>query len=172
MNIRLEELRRRLAQNRLNAFLVSQPTNRRYLSGFTGSDGFLFITQNEAVLATDFRYIEQAGVQAPDFQVKRIAGGFAQWFPELVIKSGANGDASLGAGQETVFKNDAAGVKSRIDPGGRQMVAGNPVSIKYALNYIGFRMGKPRPPLKEPNKELAAIIEETIKKYRIDLPVE
>ncbi len=89
MNIRLEELRRRLAQNRLNAFLVSQPTNRRYLSGFTGSDGFLFITQNEAVLATDFRYIEQAGVQAPDFQVKRIAGGFAQWFPELVIKSGA-----------------------------------------------------------------------------------
>ncbi len=52
------------------------------------------------------------------------------------------------------------------------MVAGNPVSIKYALNYIGFRMGKPRPPLKEPNKELAAIIEETIKKYRIDLPVE
>ncbi len=52
------------------------------------------------------------------------------------------------------------------------MVAGNPVSIKYALNYIGFPMGKPRPPLIEPDKESAAIIEEAIRKCRIDLRVE
>ena len=56
--------------------------NRRYLSGFTGSAGYLLISQTEAVLATDFRYIEQAGKQAPDFKVERI-GGRGTWLPKL-----------------------------------------------------------------------------------------
>ncbi|MFO8100635.1 MAG: aminopeptidase P family protein [Dehalococcoidia bacterium] len=84
MNRRIENLRLKLAARKLDAFVVSQPTNRRYLSGFTGSDGFLFITRHQAVLATDFRYIEQAALQAPDFEIKRIAGSFAAWLPELV----------------------------------------------------------------------------------------
>ncbi len=88
MNNRLKNLRLQLPKRKLDAFLVSQPSNRRYLSGFTGSDGFLFITQNEAVLATDFRYIEQAGIQAPHFQVRQIGGEFARWLPELVKESG------------------------------------------------------------------------------------
>ena len=43
----------------LDAVLVSSPHNRRYLSGFTGSSGYLVITKEKFYMLTDFRYIEQ-----------------------------------------------------------------------------------------------------------------
>ena len=86
---RLHKLRSKLGEEAdLDAILVSAAENRRYLSGFTGSAGYLFITQDDAVLATDFRYVEQSGRQAPDFRVERIAGGLA-WFPNLAAETGA-----------------------------------------------------------------------------------
>jgi 4-hydroxy-tetrahydrodipicolinate synthase len=47
----------------------------------------------------------------------------------------------------------------------------NPIPIKYAMNQIGFRVGSPRPPLYEPDENTANLIKETLKKYRMDLPV-
>ena len=51
-------------------------------------------------------------------------------------------------------------------------VVSNPVPVKYALNQVGFNVGKPRLPLCEPDEKTAAIINETLKKSKIDLPVE
>jgi len=48
----------------------------------------------------------------------------------------------------------------------------NPVPVKYALNQIGFRAGKPRLPLVEPDAKTAAMIMDTIKNYTIDLPLD
>lgn len=45
----------------------------------------------------------------------------------------------------------------------------NPVPVKYALNQVGFRVGKPRLPLVEPDEKTANTIKETLKKYRIDI---
>ena len=42
------------------AYLISSPENRRYLTGFSSSDGFLLVTLKEAVFLTDSRYIEAA----------------------------------------------------------------------------------------------------------------
>lgn len=50
-------------------------------------------------------------------------------------------------------------------------LVGNPMPIKYALNYIGFRVGKPRLPLTEPDEKTRSAIEAVLKKYKIDLPV-
>ncbi len=47
----------------------------------------------------------------------------------------------------------------------------NPAPLKYALNHLGFNVGKPRLPLVEPSEKSAAIIKETLKKYQIDLPI-
>jgi len=47
----------------------------------------------------------------------------------------------------------------------------NPIPLKYALNHIGFNVGKPRLPLTEPDGKTAAIIRDTLKNYKIDLPV-
>ena len=87
-NVKLDRLRQKLQEEELDAILVSAPENRRYLSGFSGSAGYLFITDDDAVLKTDFRYTEQAGNQAPDFEVERITGSL-DWFPEMTSRLGA-----------------------------------------------------------------------------------
>lgn len=51
-------------------------------------------------------------------------------------------------------------------------VVANPMPVKYALNYLGFRVGKPRLPLTEPDERARAFIEGTLKSYKIDLPIE
>jgi Xaa-Pro aminopeptidase len=56
---RLARLRASLAQSELDALLVSALPNIRYLTGFTGSNGLVVVTANEAILLTDFRYAAQ-----------------------------------------------------------------------------------------------------------------
>jgi 4-hydroxy-tetrahydrodipicolinate synthase len=48
-------------------------------------------------------------------------------------------------------------------------IVSNPIPIKYALNHIGFHVGKPRLPLTEPDEKSAKIIEDALKNYTIDL---
>jgi Xaa-Pro aminopeptidase len=83
----------------VDAFLISQPENRMYVSGFSGSAGYLFVTPKLAVLATDFRYIEQSKLQAPDYEVFQISGKVEEWFPKLV---GVAGLTRLGFESESV----------------------------------------------------------------------
>ena len=64
---RLTAVRQNLANWEINAIFITDPTNRRWLSGFTGSAGVLFISPDHALIGTDFRYWEQAQQQAPDF---------------------------------------------------------------------------------------------------------
>lgn len=80
---RLQKLRSIISENSLDALLVSQPYNYRYLSGFTGSSGWLLISESDTILATDFRYIEQAKKESPYFQIIQIKGGMHDWLPQL-----------------------------------------------------------------------------------------
>jgi len=50
-------------------------------------------------------------------------------------------------------------------------IVSNPIPIKYAVNQVGFNVGKPRLPLTEPDEKTATIIKDTLKNYKIDLPV-
>ncbi|MFC1897648.1 4-hydroxy-tetrahydrodipicolinate synthase [Chloroflexota bacterium] len=50
-------------------------------------------------------------------------------------------------------------------------IVANPMPVKYAVNYAGFNVGKPRLPLTEPDEKTAAFIKDTLKNYKIDLPV-
>ncbi len=86
--IRLRRLLPRLEEKRLDAFLVSQADNRRYLSGFTGSAGYLLITRKASLLLVDFRYTEQAQLQAPGWEVVRIRGEPHQFLPPLLAGEG------------------------------------------------------------------------------------
>lgn len=81
---RLQKLRQKLVDNEVDAIFISQPENRYYLAGFDGSAGFLLITLQDAILATDFRYLEQVKRQSPDYKIFRITNDIAKWFPELV----------------------------------------------------------------------------------------
>ncbi len=47
----------------------------------------------------------------------------------------------------------------------------NPMPVKYALNYVGFPVGRPRLPLLEADSKAAEVIKTTLVNYEIDLPV-
>ena len=81
---RIANLRQALVEKNIDAILISQPENRYYLSGFRGSNGYLVITAKDAVLATDFRYIEQAKSQAPDYDIFHITNDITNWFPTMI----------------------------------------------------------------------------------------
>jgi len=80
---RLARLRPELEKKEVDAILVSQPENRFYLSGFSGSDGYLLITAKATIIATDFRYVEQVKKQSPDFTLFEIKGKMSDWFPKM-----------------------------------------------------------------------------------------
>jgi len=56
----MEALLARLNRENLDALVVSYPANIRYLTGFSGSSGLLFVSGKGAVFVTDFRYETQS----------------------------------------------------------------------------------------------------------------
>lgn len=80
MNDRLNALRTKLKAEAgsYQGFFVTKPENRAYLSGFTGSFGYLLVTDSEAVLFTDGRYVEQAAEQAPGWKIIRLQRPFEE----------------------------------------------------------------------------------------------
>ncbi|NMA01363.1 MAG: aminopeptidase P family protein [Clostridia bacterium] len=69
MEKRVEDLRMRMEKIGLDGFLIMEPNNRRYISGFTGTAGVLLITKKQNILFTDFRYIDQGAKEAPNFEI-------------------------------------------------------------------------------------------------------
>jgi len=97
MTDRIARLRDKMQSIDLQGYLVSAPVedtfhthaaNRRYLSGFTGSMGWLLITNEQAFVIVDFRYVEQAGNECPGFTVFKAVGGIGKWLPQIVGEAG------------------------------------------------------------------------------------
>lgn len=65
----INKIRNRLEQTNLDALLITNPYNRRYVTGFTGSAGVVLITNHEALFITDFRYVEQARTESKQFTI-------------------------------------------------------------------------------------------------------
>lgn len=92
---RVERLREQLTKQALDSILVTNPENRRYLSGFTGHDsgadsaGALIITAHDIVLITDGRYTEQAENECPGLRVVKREGGFASLAAKTLRELGA-----------------------------------------------------------------------------------
>lgn len=67
---------------------------------------------------------------------------------------------------------EAADIHRRLMPLVNALfIVSNPIPVKYALNHVGFNVGKPRLPLTEPDEKSAAVIRETLKNYKIDLKI-
>ena len=83
---RLKRFREKLKEKDIDGALVTKRENYIYLSGFTGTSAFLVITQEHALLLTDFRYVEQASTQASLFEVIQYQGNLFSALND-VIKS-------------------------------------------------------------------------------------
>lgn len=66
---RLGGVRRLLKKNKSQSILVTNLTNISYLCGFSGSNGFLIVSLEDAVLLTDFRYAEQVKSEVQNVRV-------------------------------------------------------------------------------------------------------
>lgn len=60
---RLARVRRRLADTSAEALVITDLTNVRWTSGFTGSNGWLVVGRDDATLVTDGRYADQAAAE-------------------------------------------------------------------------------------------------------------
>lgn len=67
---RLDNLRAKMAEAGLEAYLITQPTNVAYMTGFSGSFGQAIVTESANVLITDSRYTIQAQEQAGGWDVR------------------------------------------------------------------------------------------------------
>ena len=85
---RLNHLREFLHDQDLDGVVISKQENVYYFSGFTGDDSMLLVGMNTAQLVTDFRYIEQAQQEAPDFSIRKQEKGLLRRVGELINEEG------------------------------------------------------------------------------------
>ncbi|NDI33250.1 M24 family metallopeptidase [Chengkuizengella sediminis] len=66
---KIKQLRTKMSKLDIDGFLITNPQNRFYFTGFTGTAGIALITETDAIFLTDYRYVEQARVQTKNFKV-------------------------------------------------------------------------------------------------------
>jgi Xaa-Pro aminopeptidase len=65
---RVERLDEQVSEREIDALLVSELVNLRWVTGFTGSNGAAIVGPGARVFLTDFRYLTQSAEQVPDFE--------------------------------------------------------------------------------------------------------
>lgn len=129
MTTRLERIRAALAEERLDALLVSGPVddvygrhsqNRLFASGFSGSFGYAFITRDRALMAVDSRYVEQAERECKPngFEIYKFKGRTATWIAEVAKQL------------------ELPGKRLGVSPG--DMTAGGYEKLRHAFNEMAW----------------------------------
>jgi Xaa-Pro aminopeptidase len=67
--IRRESLSRLIEPEGVDAFLITNPINVSYLTGFSGDSSFLILGKARAILVSDARYTEQIEEECPGLEV-------------------------------------------------------------------------------------------------------
>ena len=84
-----EKVKQILVEKQLDAVILSNTDNIRYLSGYCGDTGLLFLSGNRSVLMTDFRYIYQVKTEAPECEAVDIGNdGYSVAIAKLVEEEG------------------------------------------------------------------------------------
>jgi Xaa-Pro aminopeptidase len=175
---RLANVRDLLRQNEVDALLVSQPENRGYLSGFTGSTGWLLISADKALFAADFRYYEQVGLECPDFELVKLpfGGNFTDVLPAMLQQAGVHrlgfeaDHATFANVQDwskaapncewNASKGLAAGLRAVKDAG---EIAAIRAAVKLADEALAAALAQARPGMTE--RELAWLIESAMRTH-------
>jgi Xaa-Pro aminopeptidase len=93
---RADRVAERLAEREVDLLLVTDLTNLRYVTGFTGSNGFAVIGRDLRRFVTDFRYVEQAGQQVEGFAIEQGPRDFvtalAEGWPDGELRVGFEDD--------------------------------------------------------------------------------
>ncbi|AOZ91471.1 M24 family metallopeptidase [Paenibacillus crassostreae] len=112
-NLRVLKLREVMQKMNLEAVFITSSINRRYLTGFTGSSGYVLVTLSNAYLLTDFRYMTQAQQQAKGFTVVEHGIRVIDNVKELLISSKID---QLGFEQDDVSYSAYSTYKEQLQP--------------------------------------------------------
>ena len=82
MRGRGERLERQLAERGLDRMLVTDLTNVRYLTGFTGTNGACICGPEVRLFLTDFRYTERAEVEVEGWETVTVANDWLKGIAE------------------------------------------------------------------------------------------
>ncbi|MDM5211734.1 M24 family metallopeptidase [Peribacillus sp. RS7] len=114
---KLMRLRASMEKVGIDGFLITSTYNRRYMTNFTGSAGVVLISQKEAKFITDFRYVEQAGKQAADYEIVQHKGTIIE---EVGKQAKEMNIGTLGFEQEhmtfATYKAYEAGIEAQLLP--------------------------------------------------------
>ena len=127
---RLCKLRSVMAEEKIDCYLVftSDPhqseyldehfKTRKYMSGFTGSAGYMAVTQDRAILWTDGRYHVQAAEELQGTGVELFKAGLdtTQTLPEFLEKTIGQDDCAACDG-ETISEKEYLEYEQAIRPG-------------------------------------------------------
>ena len=72
---RVDELRRMLESAPFDALVLTSEVSRRYATGFHSTAGVCYLSQQQAVFYTDFRYAEAARAAVGGFETREIGAG-------------------------------------------------------------------------------------------------
>jgi Xaa-Pro aminopeptidase len=78
-----------LGDAEIQALVVSDLTNVRYLCGYVGSNGTLVISPSRRVLLTDFRYLQSAAAQTTGVEIVEAGRDLAQKLAAVIGEVGA-----------------------------------------------------------------------------------
>lgn len=67
---RIAKIKEMLEELNLDAFYITHIPNIRYITGFSGSSGYVIVTKDTDYFLTDFRYKEQSAEQVKGFEIR------------------------------------------------------------------------------------------------------
>lgn len=74
LKVRHKAIRDAMKELKVDAFLLTHDADLAYLTNFTGEDSIGIVTQDSITLVTDFRFTEQADLEAPWLNVVKRTG--------------------------------------------------------------------------------------------------
>lgn len=102
MNSRIKKIKEVIKKRELDAILVTDLSNIRYLSNFTGSNAYVFLTANDNYFFTDGRYTTQSKNEVKGFKInicKEFFKEMSNYLPKKGIKKIGYEDNSLTCSQ-------------------------------------------------------------------------
>jgi Xaa-Pro aminopeptidase len=130
---RRDALRAAAAQRGLDAVLVTNLLNVRYLTGFTGSNGALLVrTDHPDLFGTDGRYTTQAGIEVPDVELV-VDRGTASALARAAVRGNA---ARMGFESHDLTVDGLAGLEKVLADEAGGGAAPELVSVRRAVEAL------------------------------------
>ncbi|OPX85052.1 MAG: putative peptidase [Pelotomaculum sp. PtaB.Bin117] len=111
MQARINELQKLMDAAQVEALYVTNPENRYYLSGFTGTAGALLVCRDNTFLLTDFRYLEQAKHESPGLTIIEVNDSYAEALASILT---ANSVSGLGCEGDHLVHNQFLMLKDKL----------------------------------------------------------